>query len=234
MADGASSADPYASQKNNIRDTVKYMAAAYAACGTVIFTGISLSGLGSLPLERLLPALLTGFAAIASVFAAIESIVDMLIGDFSFPSTLDGAARAYIDQNATDLLPAGCHSYDNFLVLYRNAVAAVETQRNAWRALPPLPPPGDPDREAQETNEKLVKDAYDQAIATVNFYRGLLSQTVSFGHLFLLQEKLKALRSRLTTLTLFGLAAFAVTVFLVTRKSPCLTCDLVTLSAWVG
>src|SRR5436190_16247170 len=105
MADGASSADPYASQKNNIRDTVKYMAAAYAACGTVIFTGISLSGLGSLPLERLLPALLTGFAAIASVFAAIESIVDMLIGDFSFPSTLDGAARRYIDQNATDLLP---------------------------------------------------------------------------------------------------------------------------------
>jgi hypothetical protein len=211
-------ADSYANQKANIRDTVKYLATAYAACGTVIFAGASLSGLGGLPSGQLVVAIGAGAAALVCVLAGLKWVSDMLISDFCFPSTLDSSARSFLDTHHQDLLPSGVSRYEELLAKYGEAVNAVTQRQNAWRDLPPLPSPNDPNYGTAQANEKRIKDEYDQAIAASVTWRGLLSQAVSAAHLYLLQERLKRLRERLLALSLIGVVAFGIAVYAVTKK----------------
>jgi outer membrane protein OmpA-like peptidoglycan-associated protein len=129
----ASAASPttsaYADAKANIRDTVKWLAASFAAIAAVVVAGSSLSGIGQLELGswRLwvaLAALAIGFLCVAR---ALYRILQLLRADGLFASDLANASHSdaelqpildVIQRHHTDLLP---HGYGSFRNLWEKA-----------------------------------------------------------------------------------------------------------------
>jgi hypothetical protein len=207
MAADATPADPYATQKANIRDTVKYMAAAYAACGPLLVAGLSFANLGSLSSARLAVTVVAGAAAFGCILLGLKSILDILIGGQVFATTLGPAAKSYVDQHATELLSAGFGSYDDFLAHWRKANADVQELAGQWRALVP-PAVGSPSPELEQ-----IKTKYEAAVATLTGYNTALTRTVSSAQLYLLQERLRQLRSWLGGLAIVGFIALCVALW---------------------
>src|SRR6266851_4030753 len=134
MADTPSS-DPYAAQKANLRDTAKYMAAAYAACGTALFAGASLSGIGALPSDRPGTALVAAGIALLCVMMGIADVLNFLISDFPFATTLEQPARDFVRQNGADLLPPDSATYGDLLDRRTAALNTVNETRTFWAGL---------------------------------------------------------------------------------------------------
>ncbi|CAN0419629.1 unnamed protein product, partial [Phaeothamnion confervicola] len=126
MAEDAAAADPYSSQKANIRDTIKYLGGAYAACGTLLFAGLSLSKIGSHGNGRLAIILLAGAVAFGFVLAGIGAVFAALKGDFCFPHRLETIAKVFLDEHARDLYPPGQPTYDALLTARDNQETQVE------------------------------------------------------------------------------------------------------------
>lgn len=209
--------DVYASQKANIRDTIKYMAAAYAACGTVIFAGASLSSLGTLPIIRLIAVISFGALALTCVLVGIRLIFQALIGDFVFASSLDSNAKAEVNKHKDDLL--NDIEFDTFLAKLRASKSTVEKIRAEWEGLPAT---------AGAQDYADVKARYEQAIETHGRYESIMARTLSFAHLFLLQECLKTLQTKIGWLTFGAIAFFGIAVLIVTSKpsEECAKCWL--------
>ena len=209
--------DPYAGQKANIRETVKYMAAAYAACGTVIFAGASLSGIGALSPDRLALVLLAGGTALLCVLVGIKQVLDLLNTDFVFASNLSPAATAFINTNRADLLPPGCLDYAALQGLRNAANNTVAQERAAWQALPDLPGPQDPQREAVVQRRADATARYELALRTLAGYDVWVQRAVNAAHLHLMSEGLKSARVGLGVLTVIGIVAAGVAVYAISK-----------------
>jgi hypothetical protein len=207
MAADATAEDPYATQKANIRDTAKYMAAAYAACGPLLVAGLSFANLGSLSSGRLVVTVVAGAVAFGCILLGLRSILDILIGEQVFATTLDPAAKSYVNQHAAELLSAGFGSYDEFLERWKKANEDVQQLAGRWRALVP-PAGGSPNPEFER-----IKTEYQAAVATLTGYNIALTRTVGLAQLYLLQKQLKKLRRCLGGLAIVGFVALCVALW---------------------
>jgi hypothetical protein len=201
MAADATAEDPYASQKANIRDTAKYMAAAYAACGPLLVAGLSFANFGSLSNARLAVTVVAGAVAFGCILLGLKFILDILIGGQVFATTLDPAVKSHIDQHAAELLSAGFRSYDEFLERWKKANMDVQDLAGQWRALAP-PATGSPNPDVER-----LKTEYDAAVAALSGYNTALTRTVGSAQLYLLQEQLKKVRRWLGGLAIVGFVA---------------------------
>jgi hypothetical protein len=206
--------DPFAAQKANIRDTAKYMAAAYVACGTVIFAGSSLSGIGNLPPERLLIVLGAAGLALVCVIVGIKQVLDLLITDFVFASELPRGAESFIDTHRVALLPGECRTYGELWNARMNASKALAQARADYAA---LPPPGDPGRQAAE---QQAKSRCADAQQTLAAYDTWLTNTMGAVQLHLLREQLLAARGTLAALTLVAMIGAGIAVFFMSKPKP--------------
>jgi hypothetical protein len=213
MTDDAAKApagDPFATQKSNIRDTIKWMVAAYSGVAAVLIAGTSLSGLGALPLNRLAIAGIAGFFVLIFVFFALSAILKVLIGDNCFAGDLDLPTKNMIDLHAEDVLPTRFSTYDEFLKERRAARVAVRT---AWQLRHPASGPAPTQAEVAQ----LEKDLADAAAGSKEF-ETVTRHLVGQAHLFRLQRKLDELRSRLAVLTGLGVIALVVCIWALTPE----------------
>lgn len=211
MAEDAALADPYSSQKANIRDTVKYLAGAYAACGTLLFAGLSLSNIGTHGYGRLAIILLAGSIAFGFVCASIGAIFRVLNGDFCFPHGLEQPAKNFLQQHAEDLFPRGMRNYDALLAAKDKLEIEVEMVRARWQTLAA--------GSAQDADRAALKARYDDAVAMLAVYNVAVTRAVSLAHLFLLQRRLAGLQAALTRWTIGAILATMVAAYAVTLPS---------------
>jgi hypothetical protein len=216
MAEGSTTAAPgdaYASQKANIRDTVKWMAAAYAGIAAVFIAGAPFSGLGSLPQNRLIIAALTGAATLIFIFLALGQILKVLIGDNCFARELDAEIKKLIDEHAEDILPARFATYDTFLDERKKARQEV---RRLWDCLHPAP------KCSLLTCEQKIKLEADfkEALAMSDELEVSTSHIIGIAHLFILQRTLSRLRKRLSSLTILGIGTLVVCIWALTPTKP--------------
>jgi hypothetical protein len=108
MSDTGPSGDRFATPLANLRDTVKWLVAAFAGLAAVALGSSPLTGLGSLPLGwRLYLAIAGGITGLFFVFAAIYKALRVLAAEPFFLAEVKRSAdlRSYLDEHAEDLLP---------------------------------------------------------------------------------------------------------------------------------
>lgn len=106
MSDAAS--DPFASARTNIRETVKWLVAAFAAMAAAIVGTSPLTGLGSLPPgERLYVAVGAGVIGLLIAAWVIARALRLLVTPPFFLGDIaaDEALRQFIEAHAYDLMP---------------------------------------------------------------------------------------------------------------------------------
>jgi len=210
MSDDAahsSAGDPFATQKANIRDTVKWMVAAYSGVAAVLIAGMSLSGLGALAPCRLGLAGLSAFGVLLCVFLALSAILEILIGDNFFAGAADAESKNLIDAHPEDVLPVGFAKYDDFMKKRGEVRDALSTARHKRDSAPP-------DKVAD------ADAALKQARARFQEFEAVTSRLIGQAHLFSLQFKLKRLRGRLATLTGLGVVALVICIWALTPPKP--------------
>jgi hypothetical protein len=199
MAEAA--ADPFAGAKANLRDTVKWLATAFAGIGAAVLAGTSLTGIAGLEGTRLALALGCGAAGLICVFVATGILLSLLTSESFVLSQIDAdpALKARLNQRADDILPPEFASLDAFLGLRREAIAVIRTTAN------------DPQRH----------DAYKQASAFYASIEPAVARLVNLAHFEVLRSTIARRRWWVFILAigaLLGLGAFAVLVG--TGKSP--------------
>jgi hypothetical protein len=120
MADPvADPADPFASAKANLRDTVKWLATAFAAVAGVVLAGASLTGVSQLKGTALDIALVGGFVGLLCIITAAGTLLRLLTADTFFVSDLRTADNArmkeFLDRHGADFLPAEILNIEDFL-----------------------------------------------------------------------------------------------------------------------
>jgi len=107
MADAP--ADPFSTAKTNLRDTVKWLAAALAGVAAAALGSSPLTALGSLPAsdQRLHLALAALGIAVVCFVCGIAIVLNLLIGDIFFLEDVraDGNLCRFVDDRHHDLLP---------------------------------------------------------------------------------------------------------------------------------
>ena len=138
---GSSDSSPYDTAKGNIRDTVKWLAAALSSLAAVVVGGTSFSGIGAIPVfsSRFIVAvvaLLTGFACVG---LALYRTLRLLRSDGLFVSDLLGRdaagddrelrqVRNEIDRHKGELLPL---NYPTVAQLLRASSQQQQAMENA-------------------------------------------------------------------------------------------------------
>jgi hypothetical protein len=126
----APAADPYATAKANLRDTIKWLATSLAAVGAAVIAGASINGLAALEGKALIYAALLGGAGLVLILIAIAVMVSLLTSDVFYFSQLTAAGdpvgariAGEINAHATDILSPQTDTIDA-LVRYRNNAVA--------------------------------------------------------------------------------------------------------------
>jgi hypothetical protein len=207
-APAASSTDEFAAQKASIRDTAKWMATAYAVVAAVVIAGTPFSGLGMLDGTHLAITLVAGGISVICILIAINSILGILIGSYAFVSSLDQAAKDFIDTNARDVLPVQFDRLDDFLA---NRTAVRNETVTLWRVLTTdqASPLSGEERQKVEANYQIYLDRSDEAERNV-------ARIVSLAHLFLLRNRLAKIRRLLVLLTAVSVISLVVAVWAAT------------------
>ncbi|MDX1188953.1 hypothetical protein GOL88_28815 [Sinorhizobium medicae] len=182
MSDGPG-ADPHASARANLRDTIKWLATSLAAVGAAVIAGASINGLASLSgLALFLGALLGGVGLLAILFA-ISILLRLLTSDVFYFSQLmnnDNASKEIadeIDERAKDLLPPQVQSISE-LVNYRDQVVAQYMAS----------PPGSP--------------AYATAATSWTAVNAVIAPITSLGQFLALRNEFKRQQGKLFGLTI--------------------------------
>ena len=205
--------DEFAGQKNNIRDTAKWMATAYAAIAAVLVAGAPFSGLGTLPNCRLAIAATAGAVTIICILLAINSILSLLIGDYCFANSLDNEAKVFIDKHAGDVLPIQFDTLEKFMA-HRRSMRGEAI--NLWNQL-------------TDSNASSLTEDERKAITTE--YKGFqersmeaennVARIISLAHLYLLRRRLDGIRLYLAVLTGVAIVSLFVAVWSATpEKKP--------------
>jgi hypothetical protein len=191
--------DPFGAAKANLRDTIKWLAAAFAGAGGIAIGSSPLTSLGALsPNEPRLWAAVAALAVALVCFAqGVAIVLDLLIGDVFFLEEArdDNALMALVDERRRDLLPP----------TYLSLTAILDARRTAadeiWnlRATPTAP-------------------AYVAAKARYDALAPILARLTSLLHLERFRGRVAAARK-----PLFGFAcagALALAAFAWTANPP--------------
>ena len=150
MADAP--ADPFATAKTNLRDTVKWLAAALAGVAAAALGASPLTALGSLPASdwRLHLALAALGLAVICFICGIAVVLNLLIGDIFFLEDVraDGNLCRFVDRRHRDLLPPDHPSLIGLLDMRAGLAQTMFAHRNAAA--------GDAYRAAQEEFDALA------------------------------------------------------------------------------
>jgi hypothetical protein len=124
MAEEMPSSDPFAAARGNLRDTIKWLIAALAGLAAAVLGGSPLTSFGTLsPGWRFYLAVDTGLIGLTLIFIAIYVAFQLLVWKPFFLSDLvsDKELSQFIEQHATDLLPAEIPHLGDFLKARTNA-----------------------------------------------------------------------------------------------------------------
>lgn len=223
----AAAGDPYATNKANLRDTIKWLAGIFGALAAVVIAGTPLSGLGALswPSAKFIlagGALLFGFVCIC---LALIFTLRLLRADLLYFSDLapDAAAagskvpreirrlRTDIDKHKADLLPPGYHSMRKFLEDVDAAVAQASSIGMQWAQHAATLAPDHP-------QVVQAKAAYEAQVAALRDFRAYQQRILAYGSYVRFYNRLR----RATPLLFFlGIAALlALMAFTVIAKAP--------------
>lgn len=122
--------DAYAGAKASLRDTIKWVAAAFAALAAAVLAGGPLTGLGSLPPgSRLALAVLGAAIGLVCTFCAIWVALKFLAWKPFFLSELEHheALCALINEHAGDILPPETPDVRSFLAARVGAINEIRT-----------------------------------------------------------------------------------------------------------
>lgn len=191
--------DPFATAKANLRDTIKWLAAALAGAGGIAIGSSPLTALGSLPPNepRLWVALGALAIALLCLARGVAIVLDLLIGDVFFLEEArdDNALMELVDQRRRDLLPLTYHSLTAIL----DARRTVADEMWSLRATPAAP-------------------AYVDAKGRFDALAPILGRLTSLLHLERFRSRVAAARQ-----PLFGFAcagALALALFAWTANPP--------------
>jgi hypothetical protein len=130
-AGGGRPPDPFATAKANLRDTVKWLTATFAAMAAAVLAGASLSGISGATGCDLALALAGGGVGLICLFLATGLTLRLLtaetfyLGDIArYPEI-----RAHLDRHAADILPPEFAGVDAMLALRQQAIEDI--RRNA-------------------------------------------------------------------------------------------------------
>lgn len=187
-------ADPFASAKDNLRDTVKWLATTFAGLAAVVLAGTSLTGVSHLKGASLVLALVGGGLGLLCVILASGVMLRLLTSESFFVSDLNTQAyanlRAFLNAHAPDILPPQLGSVEEVL---RDRALAMKQARDL--------------ADHPESKEFQSADRFLAALTVP------LSRLTNLAHFEVLRGNLKAAEPKLFFLAigaLIGLGAFAV------------------------
>ena len=130
MSDDALPRDPHAAARTNIRDTVKWLIAAYAGMAAAIVGGSPLTGLGTpMPDWRLGLAVASAVVGLLLVGRGIAVAIRILVTPTFFLGDIaddkNKKLLEVINAHADDLLPPGYKDFADFAGERRKATAAL-------------------------------------------------------------------------------------------------------------
>src|SRR5271155_27768 len=162
MSNGGATGDPFGAARANLRDTVKWLVAAFAALAAATLGSSPLTGLGSLsPGWRLYLATASGMAGLLFVISAIYTALKVLAAKPFYLAEVRQNKNLcqYIGEHAADLLPPEFLTFDDFLH-YRDR--AVDTLRK-------LENPDSPARIEAEKAHSALKPYVDRVLGLAYF-----------------------------------------------------------------
>lgn len=124
----APAADPYATAKANLRDTIKWLATSLAAVGAAVIAGASINGLATLEGKALLCTALLGGTGLVLILISIGIMVRLLTANvfyFSQLTTPGNAIASEIDLHAQDILSPQTPTINDLVRFRENAVAEM-------------------------------------------------------------------------------------------------------------
>jgi hypothetical protein len=119
----APAADPYATAKSNLRDTIKWLATSLAAVGAAVIAGASINGLAGLEGSAFWCAGGLGAVGLVAILIAIAIMVNLLTSNIFYFSELNqdnNAIANEINEHAKDILSPQTNTIKD-LVDFRNA-----------------------------------------------------------------------------------------------------------------
>ncbi len=181
--------DPFASAKDNLRETVKWLATIFAGLAAVVVAGASLTGLSDASGVRLMWALGGGGIALICIFVAIGVSLNILAAEPFFLGQLktDKNLNDALQQHAVDVLPPEFSTVDSFLTERESAIRVALAKGNS---------PEDP--EYVRARDFLLKSAAP------------FSRLTSLAHLQSLRSRFAAAKPMLFALAIFALAGLGV------------------------
>ncbi|MDX8521142.1 hypothetical protein [Mesorhizobium dulcispinae] len=182
MSDGPA-ADPYATAKANLRDTIKWLATTLAALGAAVVAGASISGLATLEGQKLILASACGAAGLIAILIAIGIMVNLLTSSvfyFSQLADLTDPVTSEINSQARDILPPQTPTIADLIAFQESAVTDMRATR-----------PGD----------DLYQSAYKRYLAA----NDAIARVNNLAQFLFLRNRFRG-----KTLILFGLTVFII------------------------
>jgi hypothetical protein len=171
LSEQPSDGDSFAGARANIRDTIKWLIAAFAGVAAVIVGTAPLTDIGSLKGLLLLLALSAGALGIICVLLAINVAVKILVTPIFFLSDIvkDPALSKIIDDHCGDVLPAGFKTVKEFLA------NRTKIQDTLFKLQNTEPGPNETDDAAAERRKEiqLWQSVLPNSIAVTNRLLGL-------------------------------------------------------------
>ncbi|GAA0556149.1 hypothetical protein [Rhizomicrobium electricum] len=167
---------------NTIRETIKWVIAAFAAPLAIMVGTSPLANFGALEGNRLAVAILCGGVGVGMILWAIKEASDVLLLDTYYLSQVRSEQSEYVDAHADDLLPFGYHSLEEFLF--------ERKQRRGELA----------DTEDEKEKEKLR--------AQLDKMQTFVMRIITVSHYERMREDFKHRRARLLTAAVIGTVAF--------------------------
>ncbi|WP_157447903.1 hypothetical protein, partial [Paraburkholderia ginsengiterrae] len=209
----AAAGDPYATNKANLRDTIKWLAGIFGALAAVVIAGTPLSGLGALPwpsTKFLWAAGILLFSFVCICLALIFTL-RLLRADLLYFSDLapDATAprtkvtceirrlRKDIDKHRADLLPPGYTSIDQFQAVVQAAVTQATDFGKQWVQHAAAPNP-------DEAQVAQAKGAYEAQVAALLDFRAYQQRILAYASYVRFYNRL---RNATPLLFLLGIAA---------------------------
>lgn len=124
--------DPYASAKDNLRDTVKWLATTLAALLAALLAGTSIKGITTLTPEALWWALPAGAIGVIAILTAVIVLLGLLLGTGFFLNQLetDIETKKRLQGHAIDILPPQFGTLDEFMAQRREAIDDIRNNRD--------------------------------------------------------------------------------------------------------
>jgi hypothetical protein len=128
---GGENSDPFGPAKDNLRDTIKWLATTMGALAAAVVAGVSLSGVLDVEGWRRLAALAGAAFAVIGIFALVYIFVGLLMSRAFSLSMLqkERTLKKRISLVAKDILPAEYATLDDFLKYREQALADARAYR---------------------------------------------------------------------------------------------------------